>query len=63
MKNVKVEMSNIDWPLLREQKAWLEVQQAVEPAEGLLHLLDSLMDQAAEILGDHVVFGPEEEEE
>ena len=48
--------TKIDWCLLRHQKEWL-VGQRTEEAEGLLNLLDSLMDQAAEQLGDTIVYG------
>lgn len=60
---VFVDVSGIDWKLLREQKAVLyEIaesgnQRQRDAAEGLLSLLDDLQDKAAEILGDGAVFG------
>ena len=55
MKKVMVNISNVDWALLRRQKEWL-VSQLGDNAGGLLCLLDSIMDQAADILGEDVVF-------
>lgn len=56
MKNVMIDVSKVDWKLLREQKLWLAAHDA-SYAEGLLSLLDHIMDQAAEILGEKKVFG------
>lgn len=57
---------NIDWQLLREQKGWLSRmimnahdEKEVAKAEGLLYLLDTLQDCAADYLGleNEKVFG------
>lgn len=63
-----IDLSKVDWKLLREQKAWLaetslqhvsaEGKKSWHPqAEGLLSLLDHLMDEAAKTLGEKLVFG------
>jgi hypothetical protein len=62
---VVISLNNIDWSLLREQKLWLihciDVMSydnwKTENIEGVLALLDSIQDQAAEILGEEIVFG------
>ena len=63
---VLVDFSNVDWPLLRQQKLWLaDVAGSGHPAEaevhelaeGLLSLLDKAMDDAAGYLGEETVFG------
>lgn len=52
-----MEELNIDWGLLRLQKAWLICQEG-EQAAGLLHLIDFLQDRAvAEGIPEEVVFG------
>ena len=52
---------NIDWDLLRQQKAWLlaqSIQNQSEMATGLLHLLDNLQDEAVRLGADDLlVFG------
>jgi hypothetical protein len=40
-------LEKIDWPALRKQKIWLIEQKAPE-ADGVLHLLDDLMDIAVD---------------
>ena len=67
MRPVTVDLSNVDWALLRKQKqALLETIRSIEknddsgktkPLCGLVHLLDPVQDQAAETLGESVVFG------
>lgn len=77
MPYVTVDLSNVDWTLLREQKQSLlrvleTITKTVTPEEaraktgatettdhlrGLVHLLDHIQDQAAETLGEKVVFG------
>ena len=62
---VLVDFSNVDWLLLRKQKAWLvelSADAVVAPrtreiVEGLLGLLDKAMDDAAGYLGEETVFG------
>jgi len=41
----EVTILNIDWPLLLKQKQWLLRQEGGE-ADGLIHLLDALEDEA-----------------
>lgn len=38
-------IKGIDWPLLSKQKQWL-LQQTGDEADGLIHLLDALEDEA-----------------
>jgi hypothetical protein len=64
-------MPNVDWPLLRKQKATM-VQMTLPPRRasitdeedealtGVINLLDSFMDEAACALGEVTVFGPKE---
>jgi hypothetical protein len=49
-----VELTDIDWSLLKEQKRWL-VEQPGEHAEGLINLIDYIQD-AAEEQGQPVVW-------
>lgn len=67
-KYCTIDLSKIDWKLLREQKLWLSGVAMGKPvhvkklrshpqAEGLLGLLDYLMDEAEIHLGTEVVFG------
>jgi hypothetical protein len=45
-------VGRIDWRLLRQQKRWLLAQaETSEEAQGLLHMLDDLMDLAVDRLG------------
>ena len=67
MKTIDVNMSNVDWRLLRKQKlALLEDineqsahgrRRRVNLLRGILHLLDDLQDQAAETAGARAIFG------
>ena len=67
MNEIQVNLSQVDWQLLRKQKqALVEVihQQSKDfsPAvmnhlTGLLHLLDHIQDEAAKVLGEKAVFG------
>ena len=60
-------MLNIDWDLLRKQKATLleEIQLAesgdtpdvADDLTGILHLIDAIQDEAAEEFGEETVFG------
>lgn len=57
-----IDLRKVDWKLLREQKAWLDDRTRVPEAhrqmpQGLLELLDHLMDEAAKTLGEELVFG------
>jgi len=62
-----IDLSNVDWNLLRIQKQSLtnvistrtgsDSNETTEALSGLLHLLDHIQDQAAEILGEETVFG------
>jgi len=71
MQPVNVNLSNIDWELLRNQKEELvrirqmridelhlpATQDELNNLSGIIHLLDSLQDQAAKTLGGNTVFG------
>jgi len=64
---VTIDLSNVDWELLREQKEWLIstnsfIRYKTELGDGLLHLLDDIQDQAAEVLGEEAVFGRDNNE-
>lgn len=59
-----IDLRKVDWELLRKQKAQLfdlareGIDGEDQPyAEGLLSLLDHLMDEAAKTLGEELVFG------
>lgn len=63
-------IQNIDWELLREQKAdlvymsqFIEVEKLIGSIEGVIALLDALQDYAADDmgLGDKVVFNLDED--
>ena len=64
-KLVNVDLSKVDWKLLRKQKAALVglsfSKQFGSPAndilEGIISLLDEIQDQAAEQIGEKKVFG------
>ena len=50
-------MENMDWALLRAQKAWL-LNQVSDYAFGLLHLLDAIQDEAIRLgFAEDEVFG------
>jgi len=68
MASVVVNVGDVDWELLRTQKQWLadvamargvelQKQSSREVADGLLHLLDRIMDEACVQLGSEIVFG------
>lgn len=56
---------DIDWALLRSQKLTLIQVIGVSPRgvaedlQGILHLIDDVQDEAAQRLGDDIVFGDE----
>lgn len=56
---------DIDWALLRSQKLTLIQVIGVSPPtvaedlQGILHLIDDVQDEAAQRLGDDIVFGDE----
>jgi hypothetical protein len=56
-------IQQIDWRLLRQQKEWLMNHNSPE-ANGLLHLLDAIQDEAVDQFGftEREVFGRVEEE-
>ena len=71
-----IDCGKVDWELLRAQKlALLEHMDGIYTAglvkivnsptmkalEGILHILDHIQDEAAEILGEEAVFGKPEE--
>jgi hypothetical protein len=53
---ITVDVSGLDWELLREQKEFL-LSLKNDYAAGLVSLLDTIQDQAAEVLGEWAVFG------
>ena len=67
MQRVTVDLSHVDWSLLRKQKLTLfrtamrrtktGAPETADHLRGLVHLLDHIQDQAAETLGEEVVFG------
>lgn len=55
---IMIDLSAVDWNLLRQQKhALIQARATSEPLAGLVHLLDNIQDQAAKILGEKAVFG------
>ena len=44
---MNVTFNSINWSLLREQKQWL-LDQESEHADGLVHLIDAIQDQAVD---------------
>jgi hypothetical protein len=75
VQNVTIELENVDWIMLREQKlqlllqlSFLERTQQIKKAEGLqglLNFIDYLQDQAvtAGVPKEHVYLHEDEEEE
>ena len=73
MIQITVDVSNVDWAMLGKQKETLLAAIPIikknhprldsEDLRGLIHLIDSLQDQAAEIIGKEIVFGEEKPEE
>ena len=69
MPKIQVDLTNVDWELLRKQKLTLQTVIGIvarshpgidaDDLSGLLHLLDHLQDQVAEVLGEKAVFGKE----
>ena len=60
--NMKVEIGNVDWKLLREQKFQLcllekKCKKQRDVIDGILSLLDAIQDSAAETVGNENVFG------
>lgn len=53
-----VTFNSIDWSLLRAQKLWL-LEQNCEHADGLVHIIDAIQDQAVSngIASELEVFG------
>jgi hypothetical protein len=67
MSQLLIDLSHVDWHLLRRQKRSLvkligtQKAQCTEDLQGLLHLVDYLQDEAAEKIGERAVFGELEE--
>lgn len=60
---VVVTLDHVDWLLLRRQKLDLLARIGDDdPLMGLVHLLDDLQDQAAEVSGEEEVFGQPSED-
>lgn len=62
MEIIAVNVSNVNWRLLRKQKATLTNIRAKnieqwDDIAGILHLLDHIQDHAAKQLGERRVFG------
>lgn len=64
--NTTIDVSKIDWALLRKQKHFLIEESddaCVTPTQaehyaGLLALIDYIQDEAANVVDEQVVFGP-----
>ena len=59
---VDVDVSNVDWKLLRQQKSTLlalcpTTRREYDAFIGVVHLIDYIQDKAAEQLGEYKVFG------
>lgn len=62
-----ISLDNVDWALLREQKCTLineitinensEMVCTANHLNGILHFIDHVQDQAAEVIGAETVFG------
>ena len=69
MPKISVDLSNVDWKLLRKQKLTLQAVIGIVSKfrpdidagdlSGLLHLLDNIQDQVAEVIGEDAVLGKE----
>ena len=65
MKQIMINIGNVDFQLLQEQKLWLlhvmdllaEDNKPIEAGDGLVNFLDYIQDQAAEQIGEDAVFG------
>jgi len=67
MTRISIDLSQVDWQLLRKQKQTLvdvihqgskdDPPVVTNHLTGLLHLLDHIQDEAAKVLGEEVVFG------
>ena len=57
-----VDVSKVSWGLLKSQKRWL-LEHDNAHADGLVNFIDDIQDQAANLLGEEVVFGPNSEPE
>jgi len=64
---MNIEINNIDWKLLREQKEWLLSISDVDERnlDGVLNLIDHIQDQAVEqgVASEEIVFGAQSDEE
>ena len=64
--SASVKLENVDWTELRDQK--IELLRTIGPMhdceqkaalQGILHFLDHVQNQAAEVLGEKIVFPPQ----
>ena len=55
-RKILVDVSVVDWKLLRKQKLYLS-RLGTEYAVGIVNFLDNIQDQAAEQIGEREVFG------
>lgn len=63
MTKVMVDVSKVNWDLLRAQKRMLLDLDDNAHADGLVNFIDDIQEQAANLLGEEVVFGPNSEPE
>ena len=55
-KKILVDVSGVDWKLIRKQKLYL-IKLNTEYSVGIVNFFDSIQDQAAEQIGEKKVFG------
>jgi len=62
-RNISINVVDVDWELLREQKIQLiltiqdsEIEETKDALMGILNLIDTIQDSASEQLGEDVVF-------
>ena len=57
---IMVDVGGVDWTILRKQKHYLvtmSMDDDDENIEGLINFLDTIQDQAADVIGENEVFG------
>lgn len=64
---MQVQLSNVDWKLLREQKAvlvdlWVsnDDEEECEALLGVINLIDNIQDEAAMAVDPEMIYGPPE---
>ena len=60
---MNVDLGSVDWKMLRKQKITLyteitgaKSEKVKDDLQGILHLIDNIQDQVAEMYGDDIVF-------